>query len=79
MIELFLESDKDGIVIYKYRTVSVEECSFGRISLDKRTGELEVLEKDGMGYEGSLRHAVLTIFHFYETNQYPTKREVAWY
>lgn len=79
MIELLLEEITDSTAIYKYVTVGVEDCSCGRILIDRNNGDVHILKKDGSGYQSSLRHAVLTVHSFFEENLYPQKKEVAWY
>jgi hypothetical protein len=78
-IELLLEEITDSTAIYKYVTVGEEVCSYGRILIDRNTGDVHILKRDGSGYQSSLRHAVLTVHSFFEENLYPKKREVAWY
>lgn len=79
MIELLLEKMTNSIAIYKYSTIGESYNSYGRISINTNAGDVQILEKDGTGYESSLRHAVSTVLSFYKKNYYPQRKEVAWY
>lgn len=63
-IELLLEEITDSTAIYKYVTVGEEVCSYGRILIDRNTGDVHILKRDGSGYQSSLWHAVLTVHSF---------------
>lgn len=79
MIDLVLELNNKDKVIYKYVPVGFSEDDFGRVQLDKRNGEITILQEDKNKLQASLRHAVLAIHSFYEDGKYPEKKEIAWY
>ena len=54
MIELLLEKMTNSIAIYKYTTIGENHNSYGRISINTNTGDVQILEKDGTGYESFL-------------------------
>ncbi|WP_270441510.1 hypothetical protein [Acidaminococcus provencensis] len=74
MIEFLLEKMTNSIAIYKYTTIGENHNSYGRISINTNTGDVQILEKDGTGYESFLRHAVSTVLSFYKKNYYPQRR-----
>lgn len=80
MVDLFLQEITEKNVTYKYAPEGKEnEYGYGLITIDKTTGELELVKRDPQKWEAYVRHAVLTIHKFYKQGFYPEKYTVLWY
>ena len=50
MIEFLLEKMTNSIAIYKYTTIGENHNSYGRISINTNTGDVQILEKDATSH-----------------------------
>lgn len=80
MVDLFLQEITAEKVIYKYVPEGKEdEYGYGLISVNKTTGELELVKRDSQWWDVYFGHAGLTICKFYKQGFYPEKYTVIWY
>lgn len=78
MLTLVLYIDRGDIIEYNFFPEGKEE--YGTISVNKTTGDIEVIKKaNGDYYAIYLRHAVSQVSKYQKSGVYKKKTTVAWY